>query len=143
MDFMDFNFVKKTKGRRAPSDKDISVVTSENGGGATYFTFRNEVFDDIAPNTGCFVYAVVGSRIYFKEASSVDGYSFTSNKKSDKKAEKRYASFGGKLHHPLYEFMKDKTGTMTWFSMEDTSYGSSIPASLLQARTGGLSDGNF
>lgn len=110
MDIIDFNFVRKTKGRRAPSNKDISVVTSENGGGATYFTFRNEVFDDIAPNTGCFVYAVVGSRIYFKEASSTDGYSFTANKKSDKKAEKRYTSFGGNLHHPLYEFMKDKNG---------------------------------
>ena len=107
MDIMDFNFVRKTKGRRAPSNNDITIVTSENSGGTTYFTFRNEVYDDISPNTGCFVYAVVGSRIYFKEASSADGYTFTTN---NKKNDKRYCSFSGKLHTPLYEFMKDKNG---------------------------------
>lgn len=107
--FEDFNFVTKKTGRRAPSSKDVTIVATEQNGGTVYFSFRNGVHEDISPNTGCFVYAVVGSRIYFKEASSADGFAFT-NTTTNKKVNKRYASFGGKTHHALYEFCKDKIG---------------------------------
>lgn len=106
MEIREFDFVKKAKGHRGPSDMDLTISTSENGGGYTYFTVRNNMHEQISPETNCFVYAISGTRIYFKEASRADGYAFTRNSASDR----RYVSFGGTLHHKLYEFCKDKNG---------------------------------
>lgn len=109
----EFDFIKKTKGKGFMSEKDVSIRTTECSGGTVYFTFRNGVSENISPNTDCFVYAISDTRVYFKEARSVDGFLFNKNNENSKNGlckDHRYVSLKGKTHRKLYEFLKDKNG---------------------------------
>ena len=115
MEFRDFDFVTKGKlGGRYSCDPnaDITLHASEANGGTVYFTFRKGIHKDIAPNTEHFAYAISGSRIYFKEMPSKEGYRFSRNAKNSQpdNGECRYVSFVGKVHRKLYEFCKGKDG---------------------------------
>ena len=70
---MALNFVNKdmtSHGRGSRTDKDVGFTYSpnKNRGAAVYIVFRNDCYKKIAPNPLAYVYAVSGSRVYFKEA---------------------------------------------------------------------------
>lgn len=76
---LEFNNKRNTA--HSGDHKDVSVTFSRkpNGKNSVHFVFRNGTADKIAPNTSAAIWAIDGSRLYFKEESVRLGYILTIN----------------------------------------------------------------
>lgn len=117
---MSLSFVKKSGRGGSHSNKDVCITWSDKCGTSTYdkkaayFTFKNGSWDKISPINNCFVYAISGSRIYFKDSDIKDGFWMTENKSHIKKegdfSNSRYTSFTGRKHKDLIDFCEKHAG---------------------------------
>lgn len=105
------NFIGKDFGRGYVGSKDILINYSyqtKTNGETAYFTFRNNCQMKICPTTSCVMYAVSGTRIYFKEADVNHGYKIGTNK-SDK-SNNFYMSLKGSKNRVALDFAREHMG---------------------------------
>ena len=103
------------------SKKDVSIHSGNNKGDSTSanLVFRNACFHKISPNTGYVVYSVKGSRVYFKEASSREGFKLSKSHKVEEN--NRYMTFKSTMHPALNEWCLSNEGD--YDLMWDKGYG--------------------
>lgn len=98
-------------GRRVSSDNDACVTFSVSGNAKDKqcrFTISEQAVKKFAPNTEVFVYAISGSRLYFKESAIGVGYKLSTI--SSNRVPNRYVSISAKKNKDLYEFCASHAG---------------------------------
>ncbi len=108
------NFISKSRSSMGPYAMDVRVSHSYSANKnrenceATYFTFRNGSEEKIAPNTYSIAYAVSGTRVYFKEVNSSQGYTLSKNEKNH--TDNRYVTITGPRHNDLHRWSEAYAG---------------------------------